>query len=91
MTGGSSVTEVKQLQTKLMTMLKKGGFELRKWASNHKKLFNHLPEADIENKGNVSSEYSTTDEALIWNSTTENFHYSINRNKKPHIITKIEV
>jgi hypothetical protein len=42
-TGADDVDTVLSLQHDLMDMLKKGGFTLRKWSSNHPALLEHLP------------------------------------------------
>lgn len=47
--------------------------ELRKWASNHQGIINHLPEADIENKEN----YHTM---IIGELSSHILHYHINNN-----------
>ncbi|KAJ8975730.1 hypothetical protein NQ317_004194 [Molorchus minor] len=43
LSGGQSVSEALTLQSQLIKILHKGGFELRKWASNHEGLLSHLP------------------------------------------------
>ncbi|XP_050520046.1 uncharacterized protein LOC126893679 [Daktulosphaira vitifoliae] len=42
-TGANSVEEAIELQQKLVTLFKRGQFELRKWSSNSKELLAHIP------------------------------------------------
>lgn len=42
-TGSDSLEEAKSLQLEIISLLDKGGFELRKWASNHPSLLSNLP------------------------------------------------
>lgn len=42
-TGADTIEEASHLQKDLILLLKKGGFELRKWAANHVLLLCQLP------------------------------------------------
>ncbi|XP_055905489.1 uncharacterized protein LOC129940981 [Eupeodes corollae] len=46
--GADSVAEALEMQSQLITMLKHGGFPLRKWASNCEMLLTSVPEEDRE-------------------------------------------
>ena len=47
-TGTDDLDTELSLQQELIEMLKKGGFTLRKWASNHPALLKHLAPEDVE-------------------------------------------
>jgi hypothetical protein len=49
-TGTDDVDTALSLQQDLIDMLKKGGFTLRKWSSNHPALLEHLPPEEVESK-----------------------------------------
>ncbi|KAG5896587.1 hypothetical protein JTB14_024397 [Gonioctena quinquepunctata] len=46
-TGASSLDNALCLQSQLISLMKKGHFELRKWSSNHPALLSHLPESHL--------------------------------------------
>ncbi|KAJ8978078.1 hypothetical protein NQ317_000636 [Molorchus minor] len=48
-TGCNSVADAIKLQSDLILLLKRGGFELRKWASNNPELLSNLPQDIIYN------------------------------------------
>jgi hypothetical protein len=54
-------------------MLKKGGFSLRKWLSNHPALLKHLLPEDVERKLSLSFGNEDVIKALglLWNSKTD--------------------
>ncbi|KAJ8964268.1 hypothetical protein NQ317_005509 [Molorchus minor] len=48
-TGSSSYKNAQILQKQLVTLMKKGGFELRKWSSNDHTLLSDLPDSHLSN------------------------------------------
>nr|XP_042898664.1 uncharacterized protein LOC122269463 [Parasteatoda tepidariorum] len=44
LSGADSIAEAKQLATDLNALLERGGFNLRKWASNCSEVFNNIPD-----------------------------------------------
>ena len=67
------------LQQDLIDMLKKGGFTLRKWSSNHSALLEHLPPEDIEKKLVLSfgNEDVVKTLGLLWNSKTDKLIFCV--------------
>ncbi|CAH0564505.1 unnamed protein product [Brassicogethes aeneus] len=76
--GGSTLDDAKNLQNDLISILGKGGFELRKWASNCPALLAHLPES-YKQVGSCDFEQETTVKilGLRWNSATDSFLYQV--------------
>ena len=68
-------------------MLKKGGFTLRKWSSNHPALLKHLPPENVEDKMLLSfgNEELIKTLGLLWNPTTDKliFHVQLTQDAKP--------
>lgn len=60
LSGGSSIKEALEKQSQLITLLKVGGKNLRKWIENHPTLLDHLS----------SDQLATEPELLFQNSTT---------------------
>lgn len=87
--GGDSLHEAKNLRDELIALLAKGGFELRKWASNEPRLLEDLAEDSIsfnpmpfELQQNASIKIL----GLHWDSISDCFFYNVNPIDRP--ITK---
>jgi hypothetical protein len=78
-TGADDVDTALLVQQDLMAMLKKGGFTLRKWSSNHPALLEHLPPEDVERKLLLSfgNEDVIKTLGLLWNSTTDKLMFCV--------------
>lgn len=83
-TGCSSLEAALQLQKDLISLLQRGGFELRKWASNNPALLNRLPSSHTALDPAVCfgsqsvSESSLKILGLRWNASSDIFFFSIN-------------
>jgi uncharacterized membrane-anchored protein len=86
-TGTDDVDTALCLQQDLIDMLKKDGFTLRKWSSNHPALLEHLPLEEVER--NLLLRFGNEDVikmlGLLWNSTTAKFifYVQINQDNTP--------
>jgi len=78
-TGRDDVDTALSLQQELIEMLKKGGFFLRKWASNHPALLQQLSTEDVESKVVLSFGNENIIKALglLWNSTTDKLMFCL--------------
>lgn len=77
--GASSISEAVKLQTELTTLLKKGGFELRKWTSNSEELLNSVSSRDTASPLNFgeASQPSHSILGLLWDPKGDCFTYKI--------------
>jgi hypothetical protein len=68
-----------------MDMLRKGGFTLRKWSSNHPALLKHLAPEDVERNllVNFGNEGVIKALGLLWNSTTDKLMFGIPISQDP--------
>lgn len=75
--GGDDVAAVQKLQRELSEMMKNGGFELKKWASNVNEVLETVPECDREVKLPIELNAQDTIKALgiIWNPATDSFQF----------------
>lgn len=48
LSGGDSREEIQNSQKQLVSLLKRGGFDLRKWSSNNREFLHEIPEKDRE-------------------------------------------
>ncbi|XP_053954492.1 uncharacterized protein LOC128860779 [Anastrepha ludens] len=88
LTGASSKSELKALQRNVSDILREGGFELRKWASN----CTELNETIARESKNIS--HYTVDGnnvhalGLIWYMEEDYFTFFISLGEPPHVLTK---
>lgn len=81
-TGAASVNEALELQSQVIALLLKGGFELRKWASNEPKLLSHLPPEHCATQASTS--FDADSHAIIkvlglnWDSSSDQLQYKVN-------------
>lgn len=78
--GSNSIELIRQIRDQLIALLKRGGFELRKWASNSSELLNDI---DPRYHGLACDKSLQTDESLkildiSWNSATDTYRFSVN-------------
>jgi hypothetical protein len=73
------------LQQNMIDMLKKGGFTLRKWSSNHPALLEHLSSEEVERKLLLSfgNEDVVIALGLLWNSTKDKLIFCVNQDNTP--------
>ncbi len=76
--GSHSVSSALKLQQDLIALLSKGGFELRKWASNHAALLSKLPDSDRQMSLSFDKDEPTFIKVLglQWNPVSDTFSYS---------------
>ncbi|XP_004521657.1 uncharacterized protein LOC101451129 [Ceratitis capitata] len=88
LTGTSTDDELLLLQQNISDILKEGGFELRKWATNCAKLNEYIS----RNAPNISH-YLIDDKdvyalGLVWNTADDHFTFAINLKERPATLTK---
>ncbi|KAJ8973698.1 hypothetical protein NQ317_000750 [Molorchus minor] len=76
--GSSSIESAISLRNDLIKLLKSGGFELRKWASNSPHLLSSLPESDCQLPVSFEKEEPSHIKVLglRWNPSSDTFSYS---------------
>ena len=80
LTGAPSVPLAKSLQAELVKLLKKGGFELRKWTSSHPDLVENLPAEWRETPISFNSEDSFYKIlGLLWDPKGDNFSFHVSK------------
>ncbi|XP_054734776.1 uncharacterized protein LOC129242245 [Anastrepha obliqua] len=89
LTGASSKEELLCLQRNVSEILKEGGFELRKWASNFAELFENVSNASENISHYLVDSKDVHALGLIWNTEEDYFTFSVNLNHPPTILTKI--
>lgn len=78
LSGASSLSDARQLKQELIDILASGGFELRKWVSNDKRLLEDIP-AEYHEKPHVFETDGPGYFKILgiqWNPVTDNFTYN---------------
>lgn len=77
LSGGDDIRSAQQLQRDLSAVIKSGGFELKKWASNANEVLEQIPETDREVKIPVELNADDTIKALgiAWHPANDSFGF----------------
>ncbi|KAL0860023.1 hypothetical protein ABMA27_010338 [Loxostege sticticalis] len=87
--GSNDILEAQDAQHQLIDMLKGGGFNLRKWASNHPILLQTLPEHLIsQNMFDFKDAESNKTLGLTWNPHTDQFTFKAPLSNTHDVTTK---
>lgn len=79
LTGANTIEEALRMYHELQELLARGGFELKKWASNSNRVVQFIPE-DLRD---TPIEFTTQDEAsikilgMMWDPKTDKFYYNV--------------
>lgn len=74
LTGARTLEEAKQLQSELVSLLARGGFELRKWCGNNPTLLKNIPPDHQEKLFRIKDTDAIKTLGIAWN--PENDHFS---------------
>lgn len=88
--GGDDLQSAIELQQQLLRMLRKGGFDLKKWASNHPKILEQVPEADREIKLPIELHDGCSVKTLgiAWNASSDSFGFKLSLDQGQQNFTK---
>ncbi|XP_075235545.1 uncharacterized protein LOC142332815 [Lycorma delicatula] len=90
LTGGDSVDELIEIQSKLIDLLNSGGFQLHKWCSNHPSILKNVPKEHLELGFVIEDSESKAIKTLgiYWQPTTDTFRFKVNLQDPPNVVTK---
>ncbi|XP_029340892.1 uncharacterized protein LOC115033071 [Acyrthosiphon pisum] len=93
MTGGDNLSEVLHKIQELTALLNQGGFELRKWASNHREALQHIPSEHQIKEISFKEDIDFTIKILgiNWNTTNNTFTFKAEPMKVISHLTKREL
>ena len=78
LTGAQNLQKAIELRSELIFLLKKGGFNLRKWASNHSQLRNELSSDASSSHLSLDPTETVKTLGIHWDSMTDSFLYTVN-------------
>ncbi|KAI5733920.1 hypothetical protein M8J77_000362 [Diaphorina citri] len=76
-TGSDSIQSACALKQELIDLMRKGGFELRKWASSHNQVLADLPAEMCETVHSLGDTDSLKVLGAQWSPTSDSFFYSV--------------
>ncbi|GBM55855.1 hypothetical protein AVEN_2556-1 [Araneus ventricosus] len=88
LSGATSLTSAKSLQTDLSKLLRRGGFELHKWVPNHPTLLNDISTSEYSFEDTQSNTVKAS--GMLWNPQLDHLTFKVSVNKKDYL-TKREV
>lgn len=90
LSGSYTIQSALLLQKQLIQICKSGGFNLRKWSSNHEPLLQSVPECDRETKSIRIIEFDNSIKSLgiYWNPTTDLFTFQAFRSEQSTPLSK---
>lgn len=89
LTGADELSDIVELQEQLVELLRRGGFELHKWASNHAEVLANIPINKQELKLNLSDDKSIIKTlGLSWDQVEDEFLFLIPKLPLEEEITK---
>lgn len=78
LTGTDSLDEIMQLRDEIIQLVRKGGFELRQWASNHKHTLDNFDQQTLDLDCAINDDPVSKTLGIVWNSLTDEFIYTVN-------------
>ncbi|XP_036347034.1 uncharacterized protein LOC118756375 [Rhagoletis pomonella] len=88
LTGASCKAQLQSLQQNISEILKEGGFELRKWASNYLELNESISGASKSISHYVVDGKDVHALGLIWSIEGDHFTFAVSLKQQPAILTK---
>lgn len=83
--GCDTVEEAQILQADVVNVFQRGGFNIRKWASNSQRVLDSIPEPNREGVTslNICRESVLKTLGLFWHTQEDEFHFVVNLSEKP--------
>ena len=88
LTGANTLEEILHIRDEVIALLKRGGFNIRQWASNHGHALNNLDETIVNLKCSTESDSNLKTLGINWNSRSDELNYSVNLIDTSATITK---
>ncbi|XP_046590191.1 uncharacterized protein LOC124293393 isoform X2 [Neodiprion lecontei] len=88
LSGANTFEEIVQIRDEVIEILKRGGFDIRQWASNHPQALNNLSKktADIDFLTDENPVHKTL--GISWNARNDDFLYTVKRIEPSEKVTK---
>ncbi|XP_039310248.1 uncharacterized protein LOC105205076 [Solenopsis invicta] len=88
LTGANTVDEARRLRDEVIALLVRGGFNIRQWASNDKRIIQDLSPDAINSNLDFSKNNSLKTLGVAWDARNDALHYSVHKINYAERITK---
>lgn len=88
LSGASTIEDTISLRDEVIDLLKRGGFNMRQFASNAPEVLKGLPEASVNLKLQISDDSTLKTLGIYWDSQNDTITYSVQPIKNPASVTK---
>ncbi|XP_039311874.1 uncharacterized protein LOC105204988 [Solenopsis invicta] len=88
LTGTETIDEARKLRDDIISLLALGGFSIRQWASNDKRVINDLPMNALHENFALNTDRALKTLGVSWNTRDDGIYYSTNPIKNIGKITK---
>lgn len=88
LSGANTLSEVLQLRDEIILLLRRGGFDIRQWASNHRHALDNFDERTLDLDCAVEDNPISKTLGIVWNSGRDTFIYTVNSIDLSQKITK---
>ena len=76
--GAETIEEAHLIRDEITQLLELGGFPLRQWASNDKRILENLSETQIDKHFLTDDDHTVKTLGLSWNAEADNIKYTVN-------------
>lgn len=88
LTGANSIEEVRSIRNEIISLLSRGGFSIRQWASNDTRMIHDLSNNTLHANYALENNRSMKTLGILWNICDDKLHYSVQPVKTIGIVTK---
>ncbi|XP_070170934.1 uncharacterized protein [Polyergus mexicanus] len=88
LTGTNTISEARALRDDIITLLSRGGFNIRQWASNDKRIINDLTPDAMNSNLILDKDNSLKTLGIAWRAYDDMLHYSVRSIDRVERITK---
>lgn len=90
LTGTDTIEQAIILQSQIITLLKLGGFDIRKGSSNHQEILKHVSPThrEISFPLSINAENNIKKLGIYWNPSTDSFGFKISQEESSLVYTK---
>lgn len=91
LTGANSLQEIIQIRDEVIELLKRGGFNIRQWASNHHHVLDNIKDRFLDLDRAVEPNPIIKTLGVIWDSQRDKYSFTVKSMNCPEKITKRNV
>uniref|UniRef100_A0ABD2WIV5 DUF5641 domain-containing protein n=1 Tax=Trichogramma kaykai TaxID=54128 RepID=A0ABD2WIV5_9HYME len=88
LTGADTLTEMIQIRDEVISLLRRGGFDIRQWASNHHHALNNIEEKFVDLDCIIESNPVLKTLGIVWSSQDDKLLFKVNHSETTTKVSK---